>query len=88
MIRERKISFLLNPSMISLQREREITLSRLLLLCTTFKKRMDKTNYSRWLPMYLAVMCRLQEDAPEVHHKFLKGNQGISDHLRKLARSG
>jgi len=37
-----------------------------------------KTNYSRWLPIYFANMCHLQEDAPEVHQEVLKGNHAIS----------
>ena len=39
---------------------------------------MVKTNYLRWLPIYFADMCHLQEDAPEVHQDVLKGNHAIS----------
>ena len=39
---------------------------------------MDKTNYSRWLPVYLADMSLLEETAPEVHQEFLNGNHAVS----------
>ena len=35
---------------------------------------MDRTNYSRWLPVYIMDMYQLEETAPDVHHEFMNGN--------------
>ena len=32
---------------------------------------MDRTNYSRWLPVYIADMHLLEDTAPEVHQEFM-----------------
>ena len=39
---------------------------------------MDRTNYSRWLPIYLADMQLLKKTALEVHDEFIKGNHAVS----------
>ena len=39
---------------------------------------MDRTNYSRWLPVYLADMQKLHETAPEVYQEFMQGNHPVS----------
>ena len=39
---------------------------------------MDRTNYSRWLPIYLADMQLLEKTAPEVHDEFIKGNHAVN----------
>ena len=39
---------------------------------------MDRTNYSRWLPIYLADMHQLSTTHPEVHAEFLIGNHSVS----------
>ena len=35
---------------------------------------MDRTNYSRWLPVYLADMHQLADNALDVHQEFIQGN--------------
>ncbi len=39
---------------------------------------MDRTNYSRWLPIYLADMHLLQSAHPDVYEEFMKGNHPVS----------
>ena len=39
---------------------------------------MDRTNYSRWLPIYLEYMQLLGKTASGVHDEFIKGNHGVS----------
>ena len=39
---------------------------------------MDRTNYSRWLPIYLEDMQLLGKTASGVHDEFIKGNKGVS----------
>ena len=39
---------------------------------------MDRTNYSRWLPVYIADMHLLEDTAPEVHQEFMQGNHAVS----------
>ena len=39
---------------------------------------MDRTNYSRWLPIYLADIQLLEKTAAEVHDEFIKGNNAVS----------
>ena len=39
---------------------------------------MDRTNYSRWLPIYLADMQLLGKTASGVHDEFIKGNHAVS----------
>ena len=39
---------------------------------------MDRTNYSRWLPVYLIDMHRLECTHPRVHQAFLSGEHSIS----------
>ncbi|EDO42601.1 predicted protein [Nematostella vectensis] len=39
---------------------------------------MDRINYSRWIPVYLADMFFLQETAPEVHTEFVEGNHPVA----------
>ncbi len=38
---------------------------------------MDRMNYSRWLPIYLADMNQLPERHPEVYDKFVNGNHAV-----------
>ena len=37
----------------------------------------DRTNYSRWAPVYIADMYRRQETAPDVHQEFMNGNHPV-----------
>ena len=39
---------------------------------------MDRTNYSCWLPVYLADMHLPEDTAPEVHQEFTQGNHAVS----------
>lgn len=39
---------------------------------------MDRTNYARWLPIYLADMNQLEEQHPAVHNEFVDGNHAIA----------
>ena len=39
---------------------------------------MDPTNYSPWLPAYIADMHLLEDTAPEVHQEFMQGNHAVS----------
>ena len=39
---------------------------------------MDPTNYSPWLPAYIADMHLLEDTAPEVHQDFMQGNHAVS----------
>lgn len=39
---------------------------------------MDRTNYSRWLPVYLGDMNQLDVTAPEVHNEFVQGSHAVS----------
>lgn len=39
---------------------------------------MDRPNYSRWLPVYLADMRLLEESAADVHYEFMQGNHAVS----------
>ncbi|KXJ20012.1 hypothetical protein AC249_AIPGENE15286 [Exaiptasia diaphana] len=39
---------------------------------------MNRMNYSRWLPVYLADMNMLQTTHPAVHEEFLNGNHSVS----------
>jgi hypothetical protein len=39
---------------------------------------MDRTNYARWLPIYLADMKMLPSTHPHVHEQFLNGNHSVS----------
>ena len=39
---------------------------------------MDRVNYSRWLPVYLADMDQLAVTAPEVHKEFSQGSHVVN----------
>jgi hypothetical protein len=39
---------------------------------------MDRQNYARWLPVYLAEMNQLYDKHPEVHQQFVDGNHAVS----------
>ena len=39
---------------------------------------MDRPNYARWLPVYLADMNHLESKHPKVHQEFVAGNHSIS----------
>ena len=39
---------------------------------------MDRTNYSRWLPVYLVDMQTLDSVDPSVKHEFLNGNHAVN----------
>lgn len=41
---------------------------------------MDRVNYSRWLPVYLADMDQLAVTAPEVHKEFCQGGHAVNRH--------
>ena len=47
---------------------------------------MDRTNYSRWLPVYLFDMYQLPQKFPEVHEEFLKGNHAVSRSAQPYSR--
>jgi hypothetical protein len=44
---------------------------------------MDKTNYSRYLPVYFAQMTQLEQTSPDLHAHFLNG--GFSVQLRQAS---
>ena len=44
----------------------------------------DGTNYSRWAPVYIADMHRLQETAPDVHQEFMNGNHPVKRSKNKF----
>ena len=39
---------------------------------------MDRPNYARWLPVYLADMCQLHTKHPQVYQEFLNGDHSVS----------
>ena len=39
---------------------------------------MDRTNYSRWLHVYIANLHLLEDTAPEVPQEFMQGNHAVS----------
>ena len=39
---------------------------------------MDRPNYARWLPVYIADMNMLESRHPKVHEEFLAGNFSVS----------
>ncbi|KAK3700422.1 hypothetical protein QZH41_004482 [Actinostola sp. cb2023] len=39
---------------------------------------MDRQNYARWMPVYLAEMNQLHDKHPEVHQQFVDGNHAVS----------
>ena len=39
---------------------------------------LDRPNYARWLPVYLADMNQLESKHPKVHQEFIVGNHSIS----------
>ena len=39
---------------------------------------MDRQNYSRWIPVYIADMKRLEDTHPIVHNEFRNGNHSVS----------
>ena len=39
---------------------------------------LDRPNYARWLPLYLADMNQLESKHPKVHQEFIAGNHSIS----------
>lgn len=47
---------------------------------------MDRPNYSRWLPVYLADMNQLAKTHPDVHHEFMSGNHAISRSTKPFAQ--
>lgn len=47
---------------------------------------MDRPNYSRWLPVYLADMNQLAKTHPDVHHEFMSGNHAISRSTQPFAQ--
>eukprot|EP00058_Branchiostoma_floridae_P009808 XP_002595296.1 hypothetical protein BRAFLDRAFT_128105 [Branchiostoma floridae] len=47
---------------------------------------MDRTNYARWLPVYLADMRRLPETHPQVHNAFMAGDHAISRSNQPFAK--
>ncbi|CAH1277494.1 Hypp9663, partial [Branchiostoma lanceolatum] len=47
---------------------------------------MDRTNYARWLPVYLADMRQLQEKHPQVHHAFMTGEHAIARSNQPFAK--
>ena len=47
---------------------------------------MDRTNYSRWLPVYLLDMHQLPQKFPEVYEEFLKGNHAVSRSTQPYSR--
>ena len=47
---------------------------------------MDRTNYARWMPIYLADMHMLEERHPKVFHEFSAGNHSISRSQQPFAQ--
>ena len=47
---------------------------------------MDRVNYSRWLPVYLADMNRLHDTHPDVYQQFLQGTHAISRSSQPFAQ--
>ena len=47
---------------------------------------MDRTNYARWLPIYLADMHKLEEGHPEVYQTFIAGNHSVSHSQKPFAQ--
>ena len=47
---------------------------------------MDRPNYSRWLPVYLADMNLLPVTHPIVHHEFTMGNHAVSRSCQPFAQ--
>ena len=47
---------------------------------------MDRTNYYRWLPVYLVDMQTLDSVYPSVKHKFLNGNHAVSRSQNSFAQ--
>ena len=47
---------------------------------------MDRTNYARWMPIYLADMHMLEERHPKVFHEFTAGNHSISRSQQPFAQ--
>lgn len=45
---------------------------------TTFFFAMDRQNYAKWLPIYLADMAALSSKHPLVHKEFFDGNHSVS----------
>jgi len=45
----------------------------------------DRTNYSRWLPIYLIDMLNLPESAPEFYGMFAKGSVTVNRTGKKFA---
>ncbi|KAK3729726.1 hypothetical protein QZH41_002049 [Actinostola sp. cb2023] len=45
---------------------------------TPFFFALDRPNYARWLPVYLADMNQLESKHPKVHQEFVDGNHSIS----------
>ena len=39
---------------------------------------MDRSNYARWLPVYIADMNMLESSHPKVREEFLAGNFSVS----------
>ena len=47
---------------------------------------MDRTNYARWMPIYLADMHKLEERHPQVFQEFSAGKQSISRSQQPFAQ--
>lgn len=47
---------------------------------------MDRVNYSRWLPVYLADMRKLEENAPEVYQECMQGNHPVKRSSQPFAQ--
>ena len=47
---------------------------------------MDRSNYSRWLPIYLADMNNLQAVHPLVHQEFMSGGHAVSRSSQPFAQ--
>lgn len=46
---------------------------------------LDKTNYSRWLPVHIRDMSSLESQLPDVHNEFMKGKFVVSKTCNKFS---
>lgn len=46
---------------------------------------LDKTNYSRWLPIHIRDMSSLERQLPDVHNEFMKGKFVVSKTYNKFS---
>ena len=47
---------------------------------------MDRTKYSRWLPVYLVEMQTIDSEQPSIQEEFLNGNHAVSRSKNSFAQ--